>query len=72
MYMMYVEGVAAAVPVGLGLGDVCEEDSGRLLHVVVGLRNGSGIPMPRDFLMSESSKNISMDEDGILRVSINR
>lgn len=43
MYMIYVEGVAAAVPVGLSLGVVCEEDSGRLLHVVVGLRNGSGM-----------------------------
>lgn len=69
--MIYVEGAAAAVPVGLGLGVVCEEDSGRLLHVVVGLRNGFGMYPCLAICSSESSKNISMDKDGILRVSIN-
>lgn len=50
MYMIYVENVAAAVPVGLGLGEFAFVHRVRTPEVqllVVGLRNESGTHVSR-------------------------
>lgn len=55
MYMIYVEMV---LPVGLGLGVFVRTPVGYYLSA----HGTSLIPMFRDLLMSERSKNISMDK----------